>query len=433
MLSIRSTGLVSVLLATVAVGVAACAPTSTPAPAANALRIGVDLPVTGREQRAATTALDGIRYFVQTHPTLDGFPVELVTADDAADPARGVANVNHFISDPRVLAMIGPFDAAVARRQIPAANMAGLAMVSPATGNPCLTRDIYLPAALNPSHTALTCKQAGLPSGAELRPSGINNFFRLTVPDDLQGAAAADFAFGTLHVLRVAVISDREVYGQALAAAFSARLARLGGTVVGRLDVAGTDVAAFLGRAKSNGAQAVYYGGATAAGCVIRAQMASVFSTGEATPFLGGDGLAYDPACVRAAGANSAGIYATVAFPDAGTLPAAAATIRAFRAAYGNTSAYGPYTMLAYDATAVVYAALDRAIRARSGAFPDRPGVLAQVAQTDGLAGVTGNLGFDKNGDTTNRVVTVLEAPTTDARAPWKPAGAVDYAARSPY
>ena len=433
MLSIRSTEFAGAFLAGVVVLATACTSSTNATPARNALRIGVDLPLSGPEVRAATPALDGARFFVQTHPTLDGFPVELVTADDKADPARGVSNVDRFLADPSVVAMLGPFDGAVARKEIPVANAAGLAMVSPATGNPCLTRDVFLPPLLNPARTPVTCKQAALPAASELRPSGINNFFRLTATDDLQGAAAADFAFDTLHVLRVAVISDRETYGQGLASAFSARMARRGGSVVARLDLAGTDVASFLSRAKAEGAQAVYYGGSTEAGCAIRAQMSSVFAPGEGTPFLGGDGIAHDPLCVRAAGMNSAGIFATVPFPDAASLPGASATIQAFHSAFGSTAAYGPYTMLAYDAAAVLYAAIDRAIQARPGALPARTDVLAQVAQTSGLAGVTGVLGFDPNGDTTDRVITVFEAPSAGERAPWKAAGKIDYGVRLPY
>ena len=56
-----------------------------------------------------------------------------------------------------------------------------------------------------------------------------------------------------------------------------------------------------------------------------------------------------------------------------------------------------------------------------------------EVAQTDGLAGVTGPLGFDSNGDTTNRVVSIFEAAGADPRAPWKLVDSVDYSARLPY
>src|SRR5438067_1025092 len=280
---------------------AGCAPTSQPAPAGKTLRIGVDLPLSGGESRAATPALNGIRYFVQTHPTLEGFTIQLETTDDAADPKRGVSNVNRFLTEAGVVAMIGPFDGPVARKEIPVANSAGLAMVSPATSNPCLTRDVYVPAPLNPARTAITCKEAGLPPASDLRPTHAVNFFRLTTTDDLQGAAAAE------------------------------------------------------------------------------------------------------------------------------------AAIAGFRTSFGSTSAYGPYTMVAYDATAVLYAALDRAILAAGGGPPSRDQVIAELARTSGLQGVTGRLGFDANGDTTNRVVSIFEAPAAGARAPWKLAGTVDYSARLPY
>src|SRR5947207_15191137 len=300
MLSIRRTKFTGAICACLFVVAATCT-SSSPAPAGKVLRIGVDLPLTGPESRAATPALNGIRFFVQTHPVLDGFQVLLDARDDAAggapDPARGGSDVDHFVSDPSVVAMIGPFDGAVARKEIPIANSAGLAMVSPATGNPCLTRDVYIPAMLNPARTAISCKAAGLPSSSELRSARTNNFFRLTVTDDLQGAAAADFAFTTLHLLRAAVISDHVSYGQGRQSARSARLQRLGGSVLGRLDAdpnGKADVEAFLARMKAGGAQAVYYGGGSA-GCAIRAQMAPLFAAGEAAPFLGGDGIAHDP------------------------------------------------------------------------------------------------------------------------------------------
>jgi len=414
---------------------AACASPAQPAPSGKSLRIGVDLPLSGPENRAAGPALNGIRFFVQTHPTLDGFNVQLETADDTGNPSRGVANLQRFLADTTLVAMIGPFDGAVARKEIPVANAAGLAMVSPATSNPCLTRDVYVPALLNPARTVITCQDAGLPSASDLRPAHTNNYFRLTATDDLQGAAAADYAYGTLHVLRAGVISDHEAYGQGLVSAFSARLSRLGGSVVGHLDVdtsGSAGVSAFLGRMKDDGAQAIYYGGGSG-GCAIRAQMGAVFATGEGTPFLGGDGIAHDPQCVLAAGGNSLGIYATVPIVDAASLPSAQMALNGFKTAFGSTSAYGPYTIVAYDAAAVLYAALDRAIRDASGALPSRARVISELAQTSGLAGATGDLGFDPAGDTTNRVISLFEAPGSDPRAPWKLAGAVDYSARLPY
>jgi len=418
---------------------AACGASAPTSPARPSLRIGVDLPLSGHEARAAVPALNGIRFFVQTHPVLGGFDVALVTSDDARDglpnSSRGASNVEKLIADTSVVAMIGPFDAGVARKEIPIANAAGLAMVSPATSNPCLTRDVFIPALLNPARAPITCQQAGLPAGSELRPAHTNNFFRLTTTDELQGSAAADYAYLKLHVHRAGVISDHEAYGEGLVDSFSGRLANLGGSVVGHLDLepGKGDVNDFLKSMKGAGAQAIYYGGGTRNGCGIRAAMKSVFPPGEGTPFLGGDGIAQDPTCIASAGQNTPGIYATVPIVDAASRQGAAATIHDFKAAFGSSSGFGPYTMVAYDATAVLYTALNRAIRNAGGHLPARAKVTAELAQISGLAGTTGNLGFDAGGDTTNRIVTVYEAVGADPRAPWKQVDTVDYSTRLPY
>jgi len=403
------------------------------------IKIGVDLPLSGAEARAAVPALNGIRYYVQQHPTLDGYTIVLSESDDSSggfpDPNRGAGNVRAFVEDPLVAAVIGPFDANVARAEIPVANSFLLGMVSPVTSSPCLTQDVYLPAALSLSHIAVTCKDAGLPAASDLHPSGTNNYFRLAPTDQLQGPAAADYLFKTLQLYRAAVISDHESYGQALADSFTTRYVKLGGSVVGRLDLdSSADPVAFLKRVKADGAQALYYGGVTATrGCAIRAEMPEAFGTDVTVPFLGGDGIAEDPACVRDAGANFAGVYATVPAVDPTNLPSAAPVIRGFKSAYPNPADYGRYTVIAYDAAAVVYSAIDRAITTANGKRPARATVDAMLALTSGIGGATGTIRFDANGDTTHRVISIVESPRLDRTATWLAAGSVDYSAALPY
>ncbi len=403
------------------------------------IKISVDLPLAGVEARAATPALNGIRYYVQTHPTIDGLAVSLVTSDDSTggipDPTRGADNIRAFTQDPQVLAVIGPFDSNVAREEIPIANTAMLAMVSPVTSSPCLTQDTYLPAALSLARVAVSCKDAGLPAARDLRPTGTNNYFRLAPTDPLQGPAAADYLFKTLQVVRAAVISDHEAYGQALADSFSTRFTRLGGSVIGRLDLdQSADPTAFLRRMKADGAQALYYGGVTAnRGCAIRSQMLDIFGADVTAPFMGGDGIAEDPACVRDAGANFAGMYATVPAAEMGDPASAKALVKGFKLAYPGRNGYGAYTLIAYDAAAVVYEALRRAIRLWAGRVPPRRAVLSQVAGTSGLAGATGTIGFDANGDTTHRFISIVLSPSLDRTGPWIAAGSVDYSATLPY
>jgi len=424
-----------------AAALTACSVPGFGGPPAAMLKIGVDLPLGGAEGRVATPALNGVRFYVQQHPTLDGFAIDLVAKDDSLggspDAPLGTANLQALAADPLVMAVIGPFDSSVARAEIPVANQASLAMVSPATSSPCLTKPDYVPAALRPSHVAVSCKDAGLPAPSDLRPSGVNNYFRLAATDDLQGPAAADYAIKSLHLLRVATISDHEAYGQALAGSFAARFQAQGGSIVGRLDLdpsATVDATAFLGRMKADGAQAIYFGGTAAnKGCAVRAEMAGVFGAGEAAPFLGGDGIADDPACTQDAGANAAGIYATVPIVDASSVGSAEPVIAAFKSAFPDPSDYGAYTVIAYDAAAVVYDALDRAIKAAGGQAPPRGNVISQLSATRDFDGVTGVFGFDAGGDSTRRVITVYESQPEAPRGPWKRVGSVDYTGALPY
>jgi branched-chain amino acid transport system substrate-binding protein len=435
---VRATALASALSLT---SIAACSGGAAVLTTANTIKIGVDLPLSGDEGQAGTPALNGARFFVRQHPTLDGFNVVLSARDDAVNgfgyPSVGAGDLQSFIADPQVLGMIGPFDSSVARTQIPIANQAHLAMVSPATSSRCLTKEPFLPAALTPTRADISCKTAGLPSPKDLRPAGVNNYFRLATTDELQGPAAADYGYRHLHLLRVAVLSDHEAYGQGLANSFVERFLRLGGSVVLQLDFvpsAKVDLKAFMQQAKREGAQAIYFGGVTAnQGCVIRAQMASVFDTGEATPYLGGDGIAEDPACLRDAGANAAGIYATVPAPSPERLAGARPVIAAFKAAYPNPADYGAYTIAAYDATGVTYDAIDRAIKASGGKLPARDTVVAALGVTTSYPGALGTFGFDPAGDITLRIVSIFEATGTDPQTPWTWVQAVDYSAALPY
>jgi branched-chain amino acid transport system substrate-binding protein len=419
----------------------ACTSGGQPATPIKTITIGVDLPLTGPERLAGVTTLNGINFFVHSHQVLDGFTIVVDARDDAAGASPGTSsalqNVNAFISNSHVLAMIGPLDSNLARAEIPAANPAHLAMVSPTTSSRCLTKEPFLPIALNPLRTAITCKAAGLPAPADLRPTGLNNYFRLSTTDDLQGPAAADYASRSLHLLRMAVFSDREAYGQGLANSFASRFNKLGGSIVDRreLDPFNTaDVTAFLQRARRDGAQGLYYGGTSSnGGCSVRSQMAGVFEAGDAAPFLGGDGIALDPACVHDAGTNFTGIYATVPAIDAERLNSAKPVLQAFKSDYGRPRDFGPFTLAAYDAAGVVYDALDRAIKAAGGNIPFRDDIVMQLASTTRFQGATGTFGFDSAGDTTLRVVSIFRPAASKPMTTWTWVDSVDYSVALPY
>jgi ABC-type branched-subunit amino acid transport system substrate-binding protein len=111
---------------------------------------------------------------------------------------------------------------------------------------------------------------------------------------------------------------------------------------------------------------------------------------------------------------------------DADQVTASQPVIAAFKAQYKNTWDYGAYTIQAYDATAVLYAALDRAITDAGGKLPAREAVTASV-------GADKTIGFDPAGDTLHRVVSIFEATGSDPATPWRYAGVVDYSTKLPY
>ena len=143
------------------------------------------------------TTLNGVSFFVGRHPTLDGFNIVLDARDDPGAATTHVGqNLEARIADSQVLAMIGPFDEAAARAQIPIANRAHLALVSVTTSSRCLTKEPFLPASLNPRTNRDSARRQACPAPTELRPTGLNNYFRLAATDELQGPAAADYAEG---------------------------------------------------------------------------------------------------------------------------------------------------------------------------------------------------------------------------------------------
>jgi ABC-type branched-subunit amino acid transport system substrate-binding protein len=161
--------------------------------------------------------------------------------------------------------------------------------------------------------------------------------------------------------------------------------------------------------------------------------MVSVFGHGDTTPFIGGDGIAQDPDCVRNAGANAIGIYATVPAIAAESVPTAQPIIAAFKAQFAGAGDYGPYSIAAYDSTGVLYAAIDRAIKAAGGSLPARDSIVTEMAATTAFPGATGTFGFDTAGDTSLRVVSVFESRSSDPAKPWPWVAAVDYTAALPY
>ena len=371
------------------------------------IKIGIDLPVTGSDASDGQPTQNGAKLAIKQAPKVCGasshtdacFSLESFPLDDAVngvhDPAQGAKNVSQFIADNTVLGMVGPFNSSVARAEIPLANTAGLAMVSPANTNECLTQD--------PSDNHCSGQ------AAKLRPKGGNNYFRVCTTDLIQGPAAADFAAKKLNKTKVFILNDQQTYGLGLAKNFAAQFVKDGGTVLNPNDLGGfdptstTDFHSFLNRAKSQGADVVFFGGTTSdKGGQIRKQMAGLLDV----PYVAGDGISGNQ-FAKDAGDNAANSYFTVAGP----YPQKLSTAQTFNSDYKKeySSEVGAYSAQAFDAAGVIIAAIKKAIDDAGGNMPTRDQVTAELAKTQDFKGAIGSTSFDKNGDTTLKIITIYK------------------------
>ncbi len=387
------------------------------------IKIGVDLPESGAEASNGIPTLNGVKYAVQTAGSVEGYTIQVSNLDDAVngvhDPQKGAQNMQSFVADTSVLGVVGPFNSNVARAEIPISNRAKLAQISPANTNQCLTKNIYIPTSLG-APKDITCKDAGILAPADLRPTGVNNYFRVATTDDLQGPAMADYAYDTLKVTKLGVASDNEVYGKGIADTFTAEFKNKGGTVVIRQDFntkSTNDFRGFLQSAKGKGATAIYFGGTDSnKGCIVRAQAKGIFSADS--PYMGGDGLQTGQ-CLKDAADNAAGIYAAVAAPNAEQIPASKSIIDGFKKAFPNKDDFGAYSMPAYDCAKILIEAMRRAIKANNGSMPTRDAVRAEVAKTSGFTGALGQTTFDANGDTSLKIISIYQAKGSPVDWSW--------------
>ncbi|HLQ15933.1 MAG TPA: branched-chain amino acid ABC transporter substrate-binding protein [Candidatus Eisenbacteria bacterium] len=360
------------------------------------IKIGSDLPVCTVGGQATQ---NGVQFAIDTKNKaggVEGYTIKFQGFDDCRQAAysadAGVENVQKMLGDNKFLGMIGPYNSAVAKAEIPAAAPSHFVMISPSNTNPCLTKDLpdcsYHP--------------------QDLRKGNANNYFRVVTTDDYQGPAMSSYAYTTLKSTKVGVLDDSTVFGVGIANTFEAKVKALGGTTLRKnyKKDQTSDFRSILLAFKNFGATSVYVGGTDDQNiCIPRAQMKSI---GWDVPFLGGDGIETTD-CIDQATGNEANIYATSAGADATQIPGAANTIAAFRKAFPGANDFGGYTMQAYDAANALMAALGRAIKANNGNVPTREQVRAQMAATKGFVGVIGTYDFDASGDTNLKIVSIYQ------------------------
>jgi len=399
---VRARGLVVLILA--AFVAFACGGTNGTGGAKGEIDIASDLPTSGADASSGLPTQYGAAFAVEQKGSIQGYTLKFVPLDDAVngkhDPTKGAQNVQQFISNKLILGMVGPFNSGVAAAEIPVANNAPLAMISPSNTNECLTLAFDY------------CKSYAGYTAAELRPTGKNNYFRVAANDTFQGPAMADFAFDTLKLTKLAVWDDQEPFGLGVANNFAKEFTTKGGTVVDRVGfktATKPDFKSWLNKAKTDGAQGIYAGATSASyGCIARAQSQGIFD--PTSYYLGPDGIG-DGQCIKDAGPTMGNdhMYASQGVADANANPSAATVIAAYKAEHPNASDIGAYTFAGYDCAAILIDAIDRAITANGGSLPSRQQVIDQMAKTTAFKGLTGTYTLNDKGDPTTPALQIQQ------------------------
>lgn len=256
---------------------------------------------------------------------INGKQIELIKADDACEPKQAVAIANRIVDSDGVVAVVGHF---CSSSTIPASEVyadAGVLMVTPASTNPKVTE------------------------------RNIPTVMRMCGRDDQQGEVAADYIVNTLKAQRVAVIHDKDTYGQGLADATKASLNKLGTKEVlyEGLTRGEKDFNALITKIKAAKADALYFGGLhSEAGPLVR----QLREQGSKAVFISGDGIVSNDFVIAAGGGKFVeGVKSTFG-RDPMTIPAGKDVIAKF-----NADGYKPegYTLYSYATMQVVAAALE--------------------------------------------------------------------------
>jgi len=348
--------------------------------AGQAVKIGVDLPMSGGEAPNGGPTNKGVLLAIDEANKAGGqYQFEEVLKDDAVngvhDPAQGAKNAQELVADTAVVAIVGSFNSNVGKATIPITNAAGLVQISPAQTNPTLTKG----------------------SDAAALRTKPNNYFRVCATDDLQGPVAADYAYKVLKARKIAILDDTETYGKGIADEVEKEFKKLGGTVLSHDGIPkGTqDFHAILTKIKAENPDLLFFGGiSTTGGILVRKQMPDV---GLNIPYEGGDGI-QEPDFPKEVGAAAEGTYATVASIDATRIDAAKGFLAAYKGKFNED--VGSYSANAYVAAKII-------IDAVKAVGPDRAKVRAWVANLKDYKSIVGTFGFDKNGDTTNRIISI--------------------------
>lgn len=349
--------------------------------AANAetIQIGIAGPMTGpvtqygdMVKEGALTAIE----MINAAGGVNGDQLEAVFFDDACEPKQAVAVANNIVSSD-VRFVVGHV---CSGSTIPAADIydnEGIVMITPSATAPALTDD-------KPRST----------------------IFRTIGRDDQQGPVAARYIVEHIKPQTVAVLHDKQSYGQGIATVVKRDLeaANIPVAVFEGINAGDSDYSAVITKLKSAGVDFVYYGGYhPEMGLLLR----QARELGLEAGFMGPEGVA-NSELVAIAGPASEGMLMTLP-ADFSQNPANAEIVKAFQEK--NRDAAGAFQLPAYAAVQIIAEGI-------AGAGTTDPVAVAEYIHANTFETPLGPVSYNEKGDLESFEFVVFRQNSDGSRVP---------------
>ena len=334
--------------------------------AAERVKIGAYLPMTGAVAAYGQDARTGIQIAMEMEPAVLGKKVGFVLTDTKSDKIESANAVSRLIEKEKVVGIIGEMISGDTMAGAPIAEKARIPMVSPTATNVLVTQ-------------------------------GKKYIFRVCFVDDVQGEGAAKYAFHTLKARRAALIVDKaQDYCVGLAKFFKDNFTRLGGQIVAETFCVteDKDFSAQLSTIKLANPDVIYAPNYYSPVALFTRQAREL---GVKTPVLSGDGAQAEE-LIQIGGKEVEGVAFTGHFhPQAASTRLAKDFISRFHKKYKADP--NAFNALGADAYFVL---LDAIARAKS---TEGERIRAALAKTKNFEAVSGKLSIGENGNAVKPMV----------------------------
>ncbi len=303
------------------------------------------------------------------------FKIALDAQDSEGDPAKAPAAETALVSNPAVIATIGP-----------AFSGESLAV----NGKFC---------GATPPMPLVTASA----SNATLEDQGWACWHRIIANDNVEGGQGADWLART-GAKNVFVLNDLSAYGKGVADTMAAELKAKGVTVEtqGADGTSTKNYGPVAEQIKASGADALFYGGYDAQAALLAKALQSVGFKGR---MVSGNG-SLDTTFTKNAGPAGYGWYFTCGCQDPTKAPQSQSFIANYKKMFGeDPSTYSPE---AFDAANLYISVINSIVT--SGQTPSRTSILTAL-KTVNYQGITADIKFEANGevDPQNLIVNLFE------------------------